>query len=89
MIEFLFTESNGNVDFSPIKGMQDLQWQEEGRKGIMKVESITAQLPQFLDIVNRGSYVLASLECRKLTLDDLFISMTGRSLEEEDETTTG
>ena len=44
------------------------------------VKSIVDQLPVFLQKVKENRIVLSNLECRKLTLDDLFISMTGKHL---------
>jgi ABC-2 type transport system ATP-binding protein len=44
------------------------------------VKSIVDQLPVFLQKVKENGIVLSNLECRKLTLDDLFISMTGKHL---------
>ena len=44
------------------------------------VRSIVNQLPQFLKKVQENGIVLSNLECRKLTLDDLFISLTGKHL---------
>ncbi|MDX9696486.1 MAG: ABC transporter ATP-binding protein [Bacteroidales bacterium] len=44
------------------------------------VSSIVNQLPQFLKKVQENGIVLSNLECRKLTLDDLFISLTGKHL---------
>lgn len=44
------------------------------------VSSIVNQLPQFLKKVQDNGIVLSNLECRKLTLDDLFISLTGKHL---------
>jgi ABC-2 type transport system ATP-binding protein len=44
------------------------------------VKSIVDQLPVFLQKVKENGITLSNLECRKLTLDDLFISMTGKHL---------
>jgi ABC-2 type transport system ATP-binding protein len=44
------------------------------------VKSIVDQLPVFLQKVKENRITLSNLECRKLTLDDLFISMTGKHL---------
>jgi len=44
------------------------------------VKSIVEQLPVFLQKVKESNVTLLDLECRKLTLDDLFISLTGKHL---------
>jgi ABC-2 type transport system ATP-binding protein len=54
----------------------------EGRKGKMVVLNIAETLPLLLPIVEKFNARLTELECRKMTLDDLFISMTGRHLYE-------
>ena len=51
-------------------------------RGEIIVDDIIEYLPQFLKFVEENNIMLTSLECRKMTLDDLFITMTGRSLSE-------
>lgn len=51
-------------------------------KGEVIVEDIVNYLPEFLAFVKDNSLELTSLECRKMTLDDLFIAMTGRHLDQ-------
>jgi len=50
--------------------------------GEIVVDDIVDYLPKFLNYVEEQGISLTSLECRKMTLDDLFITMTGRSLNE-------
>lgn len=51
-------------------------------KGEVVVKSLIDYLPGFLAFIEKNDLSLTSLECRKMTLDDLFISMTGRHLNE-------
>ena len=51
-----------------------------GNKGEIIVEDLVNYLPSFLDFIRNQQLALTSLECRKMTLDDLFIAMTGRRL---------
>ena len=51
-----------------------------GNKGEIIVEDLVNYLPSFLDFIRDQQLALTSLECRKMTLDDLFIAMTGRRL---------
>lgn len=44
------------------------------------VEDLVNYLPRFLNSIQEKNMSLTSLECRKMTLDDLFISMTGKHL---------
>ncbi len=51
-------------------------------KGEVIVEDIVNYLPGFLNFIKSKGLTLTSLECRKMTLDDLFIAMTGRHLDQ-------
>ncbi len=53
-----------------------------GIKWELVVEDIVSYLPLFLNEMKKNNIELLSLECKKMTLDDLFISLTGRSLNE-------
>ncbi len=44
------------------------------------VKDLVSYLPQFMQSIEQKNLNLTSLECRKMTLDDLFISMTGKHL---------
>jgi len=46
------------------------------------VNSISETLPNFLDLMKVTEVSLTSLECRRRTLDDLFLAMSGRHLDE-------
>jgi len=39
-------------------------------------------LPDFLDLIKFSTASLTSIECRRRTLDDLFLAMSGRHLDE-------
>lgn len=53
-----------------------------GNKGEIIVEDLVTYLPSFLESIKNQHLALTSLECRKMTLDDLFIAMTGRHLDQ-------
>jgi len=55
-------------------------WDADSFSGKLIVRSIVEQLPVFLQKAESNGIKLTRLECRKLTLDDLFISMTGKHL---------
>lgn len=61
-------------------GVYKLIWDDNANRGKLIVKSIVEQLPVFLQKVKDNGVKLSQLECRKLTLDDLFISMTGKHL---------
>ena len=57
-----------------------LNLKEANTRGEIIVQSLIDYLPGFLKFIEQQELTLTSLECRKMTLDDLFISMTGRHL---------
>jgi len=61
-------------------GVFKLVWDDKINHGKLIVRSIIDQLPEFLKRIHDNGIKLTQLECRKLTLDDLFISMTGKHL---------
>ena len=65
-----------------IEGVKNVQWIEEGIKGMLTVDSISHTLPTLLNRVESSRNTITSFESRKKTLDDLFRTMTGRSLHE-------
>jgi ABC-2 type transport system ATP-binding protein len=80
IIDFTVYEPISKPDFLCEIGMHKLIWNEESNSGQLIVQSIIDQLPIFLKNIKENNLNLSSLECRKMTLDDLFISMTGRHL---------
>lgn len=48
----------------------------------LSVDSITGYLPELLKVFENEKVLPEELECRKLTLDDLFVELTGRKLDE-------
>jgi ABC-2 type transport system ATP-binding protein len=48
----------------------------------LEVERITNTMPALVKLTEKNNVKIKTLECRKVTLDDLFISMTGRHLKE-------
>ena len=82
IISFTLSEPRGGESFSGIAGAIDLVWEEEGIRGRLHVSDIVASLPRFLAAVEREQVSLKQLECRRMNLDDLFISITGRHLHE-------
>jgi ABC-2 type transport system ATP-binding protein len=63
-------------------GIVKLIWDDKTNSGKLIVRNIIEQLPLFLSKVKDAGIKLTQLECRKLTLDDLFISLTGKHLGE-------
>ncbi len=55
---------------------------DKNEKWKITVDDIVSNLPAFLEEMKQKDIKIKSLECRKMTLDDIFISMTGRRLDE-------
>jgi len=79
IIEFS-TLNSFPIDFFCGDGVFKLVWDDKTNSGKLIVKSIVEHLPIFLTRVKDRGIELTQLECRKLTLDDLFISMTGKHL---------
>ncbi|OGH01525.1 MAG: ABC transporter ATP-binding protein [Candidatus Lambdaproteobacteria bacterium RIFOXYD1_FULL_56_27] len=54
------------------------------KKGQVRVEKVIESLPAFLHWIEERGHILKELQSRRMTLDDLFVSMTGRGLTEDD-----
>ena len=65
-----------------IPGIRKMDWEIPAVKGKIFVNSITDSLPQLINYASENGIKILELGCRKMTLDDLFISMTGRHLHE-------
>ncbi len=82
VISFTLSEPRGGEPFAGLAGAQDLVWEEEGVRGRLYVDDVVGALPRFLAAAERERVSLLALECRRMNLDDLFISLTGRRLDE-------
>ncbi len=82
IIEFTLDTNPPDTSVFHWAGTQKFVWEDNLKHGTVYVNDIVAQLPGFMKIVNEHHFNLLSLECRKMTLDDLFIEMTGRRLDQ-------
>lgn len=79
IIEFCL--ENDPREFSiPEISRQKLVRDEKNARWKILVDDIIAYLPGFLESMKQQGLEIQALECRKMTLDDLFLSMTGRGL---------
>ena len=65
-----------------LSGVLNCRWDENTGEGRLTVKNISETLPLFLQLVEKSSISLSSLECRRRTLDDLFLAMSGRHLDD-------
>jgi ABC-2 type transport system ATP-binding protein len=82
LIEFTLDTNLPDTQVFRWAGTNKFIWDDNLRHGTVYVDDIVSQLPEFMKIVNEHHFNLLSLECRKMTLDDLFIEMTGRRLDQ-------
>ena len=71
-----------NPDFSlhSLPGIQKIR--NDNGLNYLEVDRITNTLPALMKQATENNIKIKTLECRKATLDDLFVSMTGRHLQE-------
>jgi ABC-2 type transport system ATP-binding protein len=55
---------------------------ETKNKGVVTLTDFETELPAFMAYLKSRNILLKHLECRRKTLDDLFISLTGRKINE-------
>jgi len=65
----------------PLPGVRRVESNDHGKIKLL-VNNNVESLPSVLDHLNKTGIRVISLECRKFTLDDLFVSLTGRKLHE-------
>jgi ABC-2 type transport system ATP-binding protein len=82
IIEFSIRESPSQFEFNPDNSVRMLHYDEQSRRGRLIVDEIVHVVPHFMKYIHEKDLHLTSFECRKMTLEDLFISLTGRKLDE-------
>ncbi len=82
IIEFSIDGDNSTVNLPEGHGKKQLHFDNKNEKWQILVNDIITYLPFFLEEMKSQNKKIKTLECRKMTLDDLFIAMTGRRLTE-------
>ena len=59
-----------------------VSWDDAKEVGVLIINSVEDELPHFLNYLKEKNLRLKNFESRKKTLDDLFITLTGRHLNE-------
>jgi ABC-2 type transport system ATP-binding protein len=83
IIEFSLFENPAVLEFDSGIGFREIKWDSESKKGWLLVNEIVTSIRGFMDFIHRNDFHLTSFECRKMTLEDLFISLTGRKINED------
>lgn len=55
---------------------------ESDEKGFVTISNFETELPVFMSYMKSHNITLRHMECRRKTLDDLFVSLTGRKINE-------
>ena len=82
LIEFVIEGDFSTEKVQQLSGVISCRCDENTGEGLLIVNNISETLPLFLQLVEKSTISLTSLECRRRTLDDLFLAMSGRHLDE-------
>ncbi|RHX92242.1 ABC transporter ATP-binding protein [Leptospira stimsonii] len=82
IIRFSVEDGSDPEKLIPSEGMDKYHWDSAKSEARIYVSAITDYLPRLIQTISASGKKLKNLECHKKTLDDLFLSMTGRGLEE-------
>jgi len=80
IIEFNLQGDPDTLNLNNNNWLKKINWDPDRKKVTLFVTEILLALPHILDKTSSDKYKITGLECRKMTLDDLFISLTGRRL---------
>ena len=82
LIEYVIEGAFPTEKAEQLSGVLSCSLDENTGEGLLTVKNISETLPLFLQLVEKSSISLTSLECRRRTLDDLFLAMSGRHLDD-------
>jgi ABC-2 type transport system ATP-binding protein len=82
IIEFTTVEQVEESTFGSNLGLIKATFLPESGAWRLVVEDLVDYLPYLQEKLKQEGHTMSSLECRKMTLDDLFINMTGRRLDD-------
>ncbi|MBI5541336.1 MAG: ABC transporter ATP-binding protein [Bacteroidia bacterium] len=80
IVQFKVLDKTKFPDFSKFKDLREIQWEDSTNVVTMSVDNTSAFLPEMVSYLNNADCKISELRCRYVTLDDLFIRMTGRKL---------
>ncbi|WP_241555854.1 ABC transporter ATP-binding protein [Leptospira yasudae] len=81
IIRFSMEDGSNPESWIPEKGRYKFFWDQSKSEARIYVSAIADYLPGLMQAIGASGKKLNTLECHKKTLDDLFLSMTGRGLE--------
>lgn len=80
IIQFRVMDRNLFPDFSKFADVREIRWDDTANQVTMNVANTSAFLPELIRYLNNAGCKISDLRCRYVTLDDLFVRMTGRKL---------
>ena len=81
-IEYVIEGAFPTEKAEQLSGVLRCRWDENTGEGRLTVKNISETLPLFLQLIEKSTISLTLLECRRRTLDDLFLAMSGRHLDD-------
>jgi ABC-2 type transport system ATP-binding protein len=82
VVEFTLDSKDLNLVLADFGTEFEITWDSVKQKGTLTLSSFEQNISLFLNLLNNKGFKLKELEYRKKTLDDLFINLTGRHLNE-------
>ncbi len=82
-IEFTLENTPGEAMEFPTAHHLNIYWDPQQARGTLLVKDLDQELPLFFTYLRNHQLKLQNLECRQQTLNDLFISLTGRKIDDE------
>lgn len=79
LVEITF-DRDFDIGARNIAGIKRIHWVDPHTRAQVFVDNISVVLPSIIEATREGNVTITALNSRKMTLDDLFISMTGRHL---------
>lgn len=82
LIEVTF-DTDFDVATTGLAGIKDINWITPHTQAKVFVKNVSETLPSLIEATRNANVRITALSSRKVTLDDLFISMTGRHLTDD------
>lgn len=82
IVEFSLRNDHIPSSFTGKEFHLPIHWNVELEKGSIELNNLDKELPEFIEYLKSNGLALDNLESRRISLDDLFISLTGRHLHE-------
>lgn len=82
IVEFTIESASGNRELNLMDSPFKIRPGDRQEKGFVTISDFENDLPAFMSFMKSRNISIKHMECRRKTLDDLFISLTGRKIDE-------